>query len=831
MSSVPHCLCVPIFLFLLLAQSLSQTPAVSAGPNSDPAYRQLRNIKLGDDQFTVTNLDLKRDAATFHLRSGTVCFVLAVDRKVTGAVFEGDGTMELTPPLPGEKKMLKLLTKEDQFSENFSQLVLRFTDSTRDEIAKAGTPTSKKCDEGPLRDSQNVLRHGHVLRYNLDARILEDVLGSETEGLFVAFIHGKRYSSKLLYMIDPHGAPTVQPEEVELLTLDENKFGIWAAFHFSSEYAHGSDTGAEKNAVLHVKHQLLDTTIERSGNLIGKATTTFVSALDGLRVAPFDLFPTLRVQSVTGADGQAISFIQEDKNEDADFHIILPKPLARGEELTLTTTYAGKEVVSSQGGGNYYPVARSSWFPNGSLTFGEYVPYDMTFRIPKGMTMVASGSLISESDVEGQNVSIWKSDGPIAVAGFNFGRFKREEGKVEKSGYIIDSYANVEVPDWVKGVQRFASDEALPTLMAPEGENVALGNMSTVGLNKKALAEAQLAVQLYTNYFGPPPYSRLSLTQQTAQNYGQAWPGLIYLPITYFFDTTTRHSLFNMARDRCPSCFPRGEDPYGYYKVVAPHEVAHQWWGHMVGFNSYRDQWMGEGFADASASIYLQMVYTKQPQRYLSFWNDERDLLTQRNKEGFRAIDIGPLTMGYRLNNSRSGFDTTRDLIYPKGAYILHMIRMMMWNRQTGDQTFKETMQDFARTYAGKAATTEDFKAMVEKHMTPEMVAVTAGKNMNWFFDEYVYGTALPTYKLDYTLDNGADGKMVFKFNLAQSGVDDSFRMLVPLYFELDDGRTILLGRVRMTGNTTVSQEVPLGALKPKRALVNYFYDILASPN
>jgi hypothetical protein len=56
------------------------------------------------------------------------------------------------------------------------------------------------------------------------------------------------------------------------------------------------------------------------------------------------------------------------------------------------------------------------------------------------------------------------------------------------------------------------------------------------------------------------------------------------------------------------------------------------------------------------------------------------------------------------------------------------MIRMMMWDSRTGDQHFKETMQDFVKTYAGRAATTEDFKAMVEKHMTPEMDLAGCGK-------------------------------------------------------------------------------------------------------
>jgi len=66
---------------------------------------------------------------------------------------------------------------------------------------------------------------------------------------------------------------------------------------------------------------------------------------------------------------------------------------------------------------------------------------------------------------------------------------------------------------------------------------------------------------------------------------------------------------------------------------------------------------------------------------------------------------------------------------------------------------------------------------------------------------------------------------------VTQSGVDDKFRMIVPVYLELADGRTISLGRARLVGNTTVDQKVPLKGLKdaPKRALVNYYDDVLAS--
>jgi hypothetical protein len=797
-----------ILLIILAFFQVSVAQTAAPGPNSDPAYQALRNLTLSGEAVSVTSVELKREAGTFHLHSGVVCFVAPVNGKVTGAVFIGDGTFVLDPPIDMERKSLKLLTKEDEFSESFSQMVLRFTDSTYDEVKNLGKPGATGCDAGPLKDSQHTTRH--KLKTNLEARILEDVLSMQPGGLFVAFIHGKHYDGQELYEIDPHEGR----DQVNFTTYDENKLGEWASFPMAR-----NGTKVEIGQPIQIGHQQLDTTLEKSANLIGKAKTEFTAQLNGMRVVPFNLFRTLRVRNVKTESGEALSFIQEDKNDDADFAVILSKPLAAGEKFNITTEYEGKEAVTNEGAGNYFPVARENWYPNnpgGSL--GEYATYDMTFRIPKGMQMAATGVRLSESNEGGQNVSVWKSEAPQTVAGFSFGRFKLEEGKLEKPEYVVQSYANQESPNWVQSLQHAAEGDNLPTMGSHTSE-VALGTMSTTGLNKKSLAEGELAVQLYTDYFGPSLFKHMQLTQQTACNFGQSWPELVWVPICYYFDTTVRHQLGLDWGDR------------GYWKVVTPHEVAHQWWGHTVGFNSGRDQWMSEGFSDMSASLYLTLV-EKNPKKFIQFWNDERDLLLERNAQGFRAIDVGSLTMGYRNSNSRTGFDITRRLIYPKGAYILHMLRMMMHDNRTGDQHFKETMQDYVKMYSGKSATTEDFKAMIEKHMTPEM-DLDGNHKMDWFFNEYVYGTQLPSYKLTSSFDTGADGDVVMSMKASQSNVDDKFRMLVPLYLELADGNIFFLGRARMTGNNTVEQKIPLKGLKakPRAAVLNYYDDVLASPN
>jgi aminopeptidase N len=328
-----------------------------------------------------------------------------------------------------------------------------------------------------------------------------------------------------------------------------------------------------------------------------------------------------------------------------------------------------------------------------------------------------------------------------------------------------------------------------------------------------------LAIDIFTDFFGELPYRRLAVTQQTATDYGQSWPGLVYLPITYFFDSTVRHQLGM-------------EDTHGYFKVVGPHEVAHQWWGHLVGSNSYRDQWMSEGFSDMAAALFLQYIYTQHGlDEYHRFWADQRQLLLKRNEEGKRPIDVGPVTLGMRLSNARSGVDTYRCLIYPKGAYILQMVRFML-RQPSGDPDarFKALLHEFTRTFANRQASTEDFKAMLERYMTPEM-DVEHNQRMDWFFAEYVYGTEYPSYKFRHSFSRDHDGNLVLNFKLTQGNVSEGFVMLVPIYLDMGHGQAVRVGSARIVGNQTLESRVVLKDLqgKPKRAVAAYYDDVLGS--
>ena len=742
-------------------------------------------------------------------------FLSPVLGRVTGAVFIGQGEFQMTPLLPFEQRHLSILTGSTSIIEKFSKMVLRFTDSTYEEIKKAGGTRSGPPSSSALAvlaDHQKTLRKGRsfsrpnigagFLRYNLDLRILIDVTRPGPQGLFAAFFDGKRFGD-MMYANDPLGAPLVTPEEVALVCFAEDSLGVWTAEHLQEHYSSPA-VFDETHALIDIEHQNIEAKA-RGKRLDAAVETKFKSTADGTLVVPFDLFARLRIRKVTDSQGRELSFIQENKDEDADFAVILAEPMKRGQEYTIKFEYGGDDAVSDSGGGNYTLDARTNWYP--TSYFGDRATYEMTLKVPRGLTMVATGQPASETEEGDFSVTKWKSDVPLAVAGFNYGKFKKTSTHDEKLKYTIEGYANKDIPDYLKGLQHqieSAESEGFQT-------DTTLGSLSTVRLMDKARVEAQLAIALYSDLFGALPYGRIAMTQQPYFNFGQAWPMLVYMPVMAYLDSTQRHQL---GLDQASN----------FVKFVAAHEVAHQWWGHVIGWKSYRDQWMSEGFAEFSASMFAQAVYKND--KFLEFWKEERELITTRNALGKRPADVGGVYMGYRLDTPKTG-DVTRAMIYPKGAFILHMLRMMMWDSKTADARFSAMMKDFVQTYYNRDVSTQDFWRAVEKHMSKEMDMDGNGK-MDWFFNEWVYGTKIPNYKFDYRFEPADGGKVKLVGKITQSSVDDSFKMRVPIYLDYD-GKVRRLGAIGVFGNSATEEFAVVLDKKPKKAMLCSYEDVLCT--
>ncbi len=788
--------------------------------NSDPLYQQLRQASSRADAFSgdyaiVNNMVLKRDAATFTLRSGEVYFLAPIEGRTTGAVFIGEGNFYLAPPTDAERRTLTWYADAADLREDFTQLVLRFTDKTLEEFKqsagvsmKTGGPQAERA-RTLFREKETTVRND--IEYNLEARLLSDLLTPSRPGYFAAFINGRRYN-KLIFQIDPLGLPEVYPEEVELQSYGESDGGVWAAFHLAQEYQQKTASSSESKRVFDIKRHEIDGNIRGTRIAVADQITWTPLAPD-VRVLPFHLFGNLRVSKVQDSELGELSFIQEDKDADANFAVILPKPAEPGKSYKLTVQYEGDGALQDSGGGNYILVRRATWYPNnGGSSFGDRAAFDITFRYPKGFMFVATGSQMVPDLQDGDiKVSKWTSGTTeLAVGGFNYGKFMKKELADPDTGYNLEFYANTEIPDELKEFELFL-DELARDKVHMTGIT---GKFTTTAMANNALNDTQNSTRIYTGYFGKIPYSRIAMTQQPAGDFGQAWPTLVFMPYFAFLDQTTRTQLFGAKG---------GTD--SFWRYVGPHEVAHQWWGHAVGWKSYHDQWMSEGFSEFSTSLYVQNV-RKDLAKFIEYWDDQRKLIIESSEltKGRKPYTVGPVTQGYRLNTPKTGI-VSRFLLYPKGAYILHMIRMMMFDHKGGgDARFREMMQDFIKSHYSQDVTNEDLKLIIEKHMSPQMDLEKNGR-MDWFFNAWVYGSEVPAYNLEYKLGSEG-GKSTVTARITQSGVSENFRMLVPIYADFGKGWT-RLGAAALKGNSTLDlTNVPLPQ-QPKRLTLCALDDVL----
>ncbi len=800
--------------------------------NNDPIYVEFRDLSKNDSAFggkyaVVNNLVIKKDQGQFTFKSGEIYFLKPVDGKRTGAVFIGDGEFFIQPPNLVEQQMVEYQTGKKVIKEPFKKLVMFFTDDTFEEIEKSpnaqirenGSKSSAARDD--YRSKEALLRTGRF-RYNMSLRKLIDTYSPPRPGFFWGFIEGTEHS-KLLFKLDPLGVEEVAPEQLSVTNYDIAEYAVLIASHTIPEIMKGTGNSNVDRRLFDITHHDIDVSI-RGTRLIASDKVTLKINVEGQRVLPFSLFPSLRVKRILDQNGEVVSFIQEDKKVDSDFGVILAKEYPVGEELHLTFEYDGEDAFDTKGTGNYVLQARANWYPNNTGSrFLDRATFDIHYRYPEEYVMVGVGEFIEEKEAdEGYKRSYWSTKGvEMATAGFNFGDFKETKPKTSRSGYDLAVYNNKVLPEELRAYQiNIDQYDSYRAAAGREGAAINIGSATTSSGVKTVVDESESSLILYNAYFGKLPHKRVSVTEQPYLNFGQAWATLIYMPYTAYLSDTHRKEIFGIKTANNP-----------FWREVGPHEVAHQWWGHTLGWTSYRDQWMSEGFAELSASLYILYVH-KDVKRFIHYWELQRDQIIKkkRSTRGELPYKAGPLIMGGRLITSKSP-GAYRNLVYPKGAFVLHMLRMMMLDTKAKtmmekDARFSAMLKDFIKTHYNKDVSTEDFKKIVEKHITPEMNLYKDG-SMDWFFNSWVYGTEMPKYDFEYSLKKSG-GKTILNAKLTQSDVSEFFVMPVPIYVDYGDG-WVELGKSIMVGNRSTNlKDIPLHK-KPKRVAVAAYQDVLAS--
>lgn len=717
-------------------------------------------------------ITLQRDAARFVFNSGTIVFFASVQGRVTGALFRGRGEFDLVPPTTLEREQLKRFTGDTVRHCAIEELYFRFTDMTFEELLPQleplNEPNFRAGDQPPGKYAKHL---ANELYYSMASRLLMDLHNGTDDGLFYAAIDPDD-DTRYHFLIEP-----LFDEAVKLYrrpsTPDIHPIDLVCSWDRESDAA-GDRTSNQIASV----HYDLHTVINEPSRTAITTTLEFASRHKNLRAVRFDLAANLVIDSLSAEQG-AVYFYYNNPQIPLNYNAAFPvagsggswgtldifwaDPLPESKISSISFSYHGKYILYQFPWGDFYINEATTWYP--THDWRSRTTYDMTFEFSARRDLIAAGNKLNEQIIGDRKHSHWRMDYPVSFVSFNYGHFER-----------------LEMP----------KKEGLPLVEIYRGKNHS-GNVFNKDMKQKVGEDIVGALALFTEAYGPLPFDRLAATEIPGRH-GQGFPQLLHLSWSSF-----------------------QEQQAGMTELFRAHEVAHQWWGHLVGWTTYHDQWLSEGFAEYSGAWYVEHKYGRGNELKDIFNVWKKGILQRGGRRNWHdGPQVAPLWMGGRC----SSYDSPGSyfvLVYYKGAYVMHMLRMIMHDFKSGsDRRFMDMMTDFVTLHRGASASTEDFRQVVEDHL---------GGPMDWFFDQWVYGTEIPRFKYTKNIVKQEDGTFVVSGRIEQSEVSEPFRVFMPITFDFGkDKKSTFVQEITDWVTTFESPPLPL---KPRKVIFNDYWTVL----
>src|SRR6266849_6614530 len=780
--------------FLGLSFLLAAAEVWPAEKTAREIYDQLNALRVDPatlyDIEPANRIELRRGDVQLSFEQGKLAFLQLFEGRATGAVFFGRGHILAVPRDPVEKQQMAHFLGAPILDQDFTSACLRFTDDTAAELLRQ----LRAVQVSPQRDSAFAARWDALLatlNTGQSLRVLFDSLSQTPKPYFFGAIDGVT-TGPFDLILDPLRRDSLllgQPKKKAGRTF----YDVWASYN-----APGI---APPPIPFRALRYSIDTSILANNSLEAKTEVRFRAETGGERLIPSQLSHLLNVDEVSGEHGEALIFFQnegmtlrERSTRGNDFlYVVLPSPPARGAEFTLRFRYRGN-VIEDAGNAVLYVGARESWYPH----FGDaadFADYELTMHWPRRLRLVATGAKLDEREDGEFHVGHWRTERSASVAGFNLGDYAF--ASLTAGNHSVEVYANRMLEQALNNRLGSGFDvPRMPSPMGPEGQRGS--NMisaipvapSPADALKQLGRDIDSSIRFYENYSGPFPFQKLGASQIPG-TFGQGWPGLLYISTFSFLPPA--------AQERA-GLSERGQEHFT--ELVPFHEVAHQWWGNLVGWSVYRDQWIDEALANYLALLFADSQ--KNANHSLRVWLARyRQRLVEKLPGAEQpAADIGALDLGNRLNSSKSpeGFE---QIIYGKGSWVIHMLREML--RQPGakdpEARFVTLLHTLTSKYAYRALSSADLQREIEAVMTPAM-DLDGGRSMEWFFEDWVRGTGVPRYRVEFSVHHSEKG-VVVRGKLFQHGVPRSFVAPVPLYASGAGGRPTPLGVVIAAGAET----------------------------
>jgi aminopeptidase N len=273
------------------------------------------------------------------------------------------------------------------------------------------------------------------------------------------------------------------------------------------------------------------------------------------------------------------------------------------------------------------------------------------------------------------------------------------------------------------------------------------------------------ALEYYTSEYGNPSFgNRLVIAQtddETMETY--SGPGMIFLA-SKFFDSTHGATAERLQR-----------------------EVAYQWWGETVGLKSFDDAWISQGLAEWSAFALRESTLNGAQLDSAQREEQERALTFEQTSSIVRAPSA--------LDDQSAAYQS---IVYYKGAMVFRMLRETL-----GKQQFTQLMRKFLEQYRNKNASIDDFERLANQ---------VAGKNLRYFFAQWVEGTGVPEFSVDYQIIRTRTGKFRTRGTVRQSFDNLKMPVDITLHSEGDSQTKVIYLDGRSEDFDFESQGQPISA-------------------
>jgi hypothetical protein len=765
---------LPLALLLALRAHAADTAASLA--------HQLQQIDLDPDAcYRVIELNFAKEDLKIYLNSGYIIFTKPVAGVRTGALFlaneeSGDAELLIMPPVRSERMSLSTFTNSPNLSEHFKSAALIFSDDTASQLLTEIQAGSMKKSPEMARlvtpEWTSVVRN---LTDSFVARLVNDIISGDRKlGLFYMAVSGRQLGAfDVLY--DPTAHEQIFAGKI---TYNNNRtyFDTWSSFPSRS-----ARSGA---AAVVPKFALDNFRIESSidNDLMLKAVTRFTLTPQG----PLGLTIAFNMSSAMHAtaaaiDGQPVEVFQRESvrsnlisSNDNDLVLLVPEtPLDPARPHEIEIHHEG-HVIQNAGDGVYFVSSRGTWYPRVGT---EFAAYDLSFRYPQNLTLVATGALLDDHTEGDWRVTRRKTSVPVRFAGFNLGDF--QSVSITQNGYKFDVYAN-------RHFETALETKAAPSLAPRRPADPA--SLNPAPRLELLAREVAAAVEFMTAKFGPPPLPYLSVTPIPG-TFGQGFPGLVYISTLAYLNPEQRPAAL---RARSSQTF--------FDQLLQAHETAHQWWGNMVVPAGYQDDWLMESLANYSALLLMEK--TQGPEAVDTLLADYKTDLLAKLASGRTLESAGPITWGFRLQSSIAPH-AWRTVTYEKGTWIIHMLR-----RRLGDEKFLAFLRELCTRYRFATVSTEQFRQIAAEYSPPG----SPDPSLTAFFDNWVYGTGIPSVKITYAFRGTK-----LTGTLVQENVDDDFSTFVPIEVRTRTDRKVYW---LPTANEMSTFSIPLKTAPTKVALL-----------